>query len=184
MSVVQPILIRMDERPAKIDDVISTVFGVCTQRSTGVRRARIQQVEADLRAFLELTDGCALTAGERTLLAAEREFAPEGAVCRLFSANQLIEALPGFIAPPFLAPDLLLRHAQLTMFSALIEFLVPAQRYDHSSDRLRKDLGRALAQAKRDLQREREAQWHGKLLAQLSADQLKHMERLRREFNP
>ncbi|QYF72563.1 hypothetical protein [Cryobacterium sp. PAMC25264] len=164
-----------------MDDAILTVFGVCTRRSTGVKRVRVAQIEVGLRAYLEAGAADLLTAEELTLLAAEREFAPEGAACRLFSSTLLTAALPGFLMPPYLVPDFLLREAQLSMVGAFIDFLVPANRYDHGSDRLRTMLRRTLAEAMQDLKRERQAQSLERLLGQLSAEQLEHMERLRRD---
>ncbi|WP_104165576.1 hypothetical protein [Cryobacterium sp. N22] len=102
----------MNEPTPNIHDVIHTVFGGAFDESTGIRRRRVQQVEQNLRAYIHAEVDRYLTDDERTLLAAEREFAPDGAACRALEAEVLLAALTGFIAPPYLASDLLLRRAQ------------------------------------------------------------------------
>ena len=145
----------MNEPLATIDDVILTVFGNAVDRNTGIKRRRIQQVEHDLRAFLEAAVDTYLTDDERTLLAAEREFAPEGAACRALDPEVLFIALIGFITPPHLAPDLLLRRMQLDLVDALIGYVAYDVLREYDTSCIRQELRSAVFRARLELKRER-----------------------------
>lgn len=167
---------RMNETIASIDAVILSVFGDHLAESTGVKRRRIQQVESDMRSFLEATADTYLTDDERTLLGAEREFAPVGAACRALDASVLFTALVGFISPPHLPSDLLLRRVQLDMVDSLVGYVAYDLLRDYDTRCIRMDFRRALFRARHVLKRERAEQSLARSMAKMAPDQREAME--------
>ena len=172
----------MDERLPKIDEVISTVFGDAFGLSTGIKRRRTLQVEHDMRSFLESEADRFLTDDERTLLAAEREFEPIGAACRALEAEVLFVALTGFITPPYLAPDLLLRRVQLDLVDALVGYVAYEVLREYDSSSIRMELRRTLFRARHDLKRERREQSWARKVAKMSPRDREGMERMERQI--
>jgi len=168
----------MNEPTPNIHDVIHTVFGGAFDESTGIRRRRVQQVEQDLRAYIHAEVDRYLTDDERTLLAAEREFAPDGAACRVLDAEVLLSALTGFIAPPYLVSDLLLRRAQLNLAEALAGYVAYDVLREYDSSCIRMDFQWALVRARNALTRERRAQAAERVLAKMSVQDREHLERV------
>jgi len=87
-----------------------------------------------------------------------REFAPDGAACRALDAEVLLSALTGFIAPPYLASDLLLRRAQLNLAEALAGYVAYDVLREYDSSCIRMDFQWALVRARNALTRERRVQ--------------------------
>lgn len=172
----------MDERLPKIHEVISTVFGVAVNRSTGVKRRRTLQVEHDMRAFLDAEVDHFLTADERTLLAAEQEFEPRGAACRALEAEVLFVALTGFIAPPYLATDLLLRRVQLDLVDALVGYVAYEVLRNYDSSSIRRDLRSAVFRARHELKRERREQSWAREVAKMIPREREDIERMDRQI--
>lgn len=168
----------MNEPTPTIHDVIHTVFGGAFDESTGIRRRRVQQVEQDLRAYIHAEVDRYLTDDERTLLAAEREFAPDGAACRALDAEVLLSAMTGFIAPPYLASDLLLRRAQLNLAEALVGYVAHDLLHGYDTSCIRMDFQWALVKARNILKRERRAQAAERVLARMSVQDREHLERV------
>ncbi|TFC04837.1 hypothetical protein E3O42_04905 [Cryobacterium adonitolivorans] len=173
----------MDERLPKIDEVISTVFGEALGLSTGVKRRRTLQVENDLRAFLETEAERYLTDDERTLLAAEQEFEPSGAACRSLEAEVLFVALTGFITPPHLAPDLLLRRVQLDLIDALAGYVAYEVLRNYDSSSIRRDLRSAIYTARHELKRERREQSWAREVARMTPVQREAIEYAERQID-
>ena len=72
--------------------------------ATGVRRDRIDRVEADLRLAIELLEPDELGADELVLLAAERQFAPVAAVARVLPLTGLLVVLHRYLTDPLYRP--------------------------------------------------------------------------------
>jgi len=172
--------VGMDERLPKIDEVISTVFGEASGLSTGVKRRRTVQVENDLRAFIEAEADRYLTEDERTILAAEQEFDPNGAACRALEAEVLFVALVGFITPPHLMPDLLFRRVQLDLVDALVGYVAYEVLRGYDSSSIRMDLRRALVRARHQLKRERADQSWAREVARMTPAQREAVEHAER----
>jgi hypothetical protein len=172
----------MDERLPKIDEVISTVCGEAGSLITGIKHKRTVRVENELRAFIETEADRYLTDDERTILAAEQEFDPTGAACRALEAEVLLVALVGFITPPYLAPDLLLRRVQLDLVDALAGYVayVVLRNYDSSS--IRRDLRSALFRARQELKRERREQSWAREVARMTPREREGIESMERQI--
>ena len=168
----------MNEPIPTIDDVIQTVFGGAFDESTGIKRRRVQQVEQDLRAYIHAEVDRYLTDDERTLLSAEREFNPDGAACRALDAEVLLSALTEFIAPPYLASDLLVRRAQLNLADALVGYIAHDLLHDYDTSCIRIDFRWALVRARNMLKRERRAQAAERALAKMTVQEREHLERM------
>lgn len=150
--------VRMDTRLPKIDDILSTVFLEARSLSTGVKHRRTLQVEREVRAFIEAETVPYLTDDELTLLAAEQEFEPSGAACRVLGAEVLIVALVGFIKPPYLAPDLLLRRVQLDLVDALVRYAAYDVLRGQDVGSIRREYRSAMWHARDRLKRDRQEQ--------------------------
>ena len=141
------------------------------------------QVERDMRAFLEAEAERYLTDDERTLLAAEREFQPSGAACRALEAEVLFVALTGFIVPPYLASDLLLRRVQLDLVVALVGYVAYDVLHEYDSSSIRMDLRRALFHARQELKRERREQLRAREVARMTPAQREAIECAERQID-
>jgi len=172
----------MDERLPKIDEVVSTVFGEASGLSTGIKRRRTVQVENELRAFIEKEADRYLTEDERTILAAEQEFNPYGAACRVLEAEVLFVALVGFITPPYLAADLLLRRVQLDLVDALTAHVAYEVLRNYDSSSIRRELRTALFRARHQLKRERREQSWARRVAKMSPTEREGVERIERRI--
>ncbi|MBX0300232.1 hypothetical protein K2F54_09615 [Cryobacterium sp. 1639] len=172
----------MDERLPKIDEVISTVFGEAAALSTGVKRRRTVQVENELRAFIDAEADRYITDDERTILSAEQEFDPNGAGCRVLEAEMLFVALVGFITPPFLAADLLLRRVQLDLVDALAGYVAFEVLRNYDSSSIRRDLRLAVFRARHELKRARREQSWAREVAKMSPREREGIELMERRI--
>jgi len=113
---------RMKTEPT-IRSILAEFFDEETTHKRGVIRQRNLAVQTMLGRYLELEGERTLTDPGIAILRAERAFEPNGAFTRTMHAEDLLVALTGFLEPPWLAIDLLLRHRQLALVSALLDFL-------------------------------------------------------------
>ena len=108
-------------RPS-IDQILTQFFA--RQPAPGVRRRRLHFLDPLLRRYLETEGSRSLTTPLLAQLAIEREFEPVGAFARIMNADDLIYTLPGFIEPPWLQKNLLLRKAQIDLVAGLATLVV------------------------------------------------------------
>jgi len=174
--------VRMEKRLPNIDEVLSTVCGEAAGPITGIKHRRAVRVENELRAFLETEADRYLTDDERTILAAEQEFAPTGAACRALEAEVLLVALVGFITPPYLAPDLLLRRVQLDLVDALGGYVAYVVLRNHDSSSMRRDLRSTLFRARQELKRERREQSWAREVARMTPREREGIESMERRM--
>ena len=113
---------RMKSQPT-IRSILAEFFDEETTHKRGVIRQRNLAVQTMLGRYLELEGDRTLTDAGFAILQAERAFEPNNAFTRTMHAEDLLVALSGFIEPPWLAIDLLLRHRQLALVNALLGFL-------------------------------------------------------------
>jgi len=108
-------------RPS-IDQILTEFFAL--QPATGVGLKRLRFLDPLLRRYLETEGYRTLTTPLLAQLSIEREFEPAGAFARIMNADDLIYTLPGFIEPPWLQENLLLRKAQIDMVARLASRVV------------------------------------------------------------
>jgi len=98
-----------------------------TTRTVRVYAAVVDRLDAYL-ATVEVTPWL----GEEyaTILEAERQFAPTGALLRLFGLEGLVYCLPGFLAPEWLSPVPSERRAQIALSGRLLDHLRRRQLID------------------------------------------------------
>ncbi|TFC48893.1 hypothetical protein E3T24_12550 [Cryobacterium sp. TmT2-59] len=102
-----------------IDDILGHVIHAERERATGVKRRRIDLVESLLRECLETDGERILVEPDRVLLAAERQFEPDGAFTRTMHAEDLLFVLPLFLTSPWLRPNHLEQRVQLDLAEIL-----------------------------------------------------------------
>jgi hypothetical protein len=113
---------RMKSEPT-IRSILAEFFDEETAHKRGVIRQRNLAVQTMLGRYLELEGERTLTDPGVAILHAERAFEPNGAFARTMRAEDLLVALTGFLEPPWLAIDPLLRHRQLALTASLVDFL-------------------------------------------------------------
>jgi hypothetical protein len=102
-----------------IDEILVEFFGREREGKRGLTLQRIDLAERMLRGFLEAEGNRILVDDDLVLLAAEREFEPDGAFVRTMHADDLIFALPIFLnSADSLEP--LDRRVQLRMADRLV----------------------------------------------------------------
>jgi hypothetical protein len=89
-------------------------------------------VRAHLETYLDTEAERWLTDGERTLVEAERQVDPAGAVARVTGPEALLAALPGFLDPEWTMPGVHQARAQLIVVACLAEWLVSAGLVDRA----------------------------------------------------
>jgi hypothetical protein len=85
---------------------------------------RGRRVRAHLETYLDTEAEHWLTDAERTLVEAERQIDPAGAVSRVTGPEALLATLPGFIDPEWMMPGVHQARAQLVVVAALTRWLV------------------------------------------------------------
>ncbi|MBW4040825.1 MAG: hypothetical protein HIU86_01685 [Acidobacteria bacterium] len=86
------------------DPFLAEFFADRRRGTSGVRRDRIDRVEADLRLAIELTEQEELAADDVVLLAAERQFAPLAAVARVLPVTALPAVLHRYLTDALYRP--------------------------------------------------------------------------------
>jgi hypothetical protein len=85
---------------------------------------RYLRIDEHLRTYLEARGQDRLCSDDALLLAAEREFQPLGAFCRIMHADALLAALPDFLGADWLMPQGLDRKVQISQSSRLVHWLI------------------------------------------------------------
>lgn len=86
------------------DPFLADFFADRRRGASGVRRDRVDRVEADLRLAIELTEEDELGPDEVVLLAAERQFDPLAAVARVLPVTALPAVLHRYLTDPLYRP--------------------------------------------------------------------------------
>lgn len=86
--------------------------------------AHARLVRAHLETYLDTEAEHWLTDGERTLVEAERQIDPAGAVARVTGPEALLATLPGFLDPEWAMPGVHQARAQLIVVASLARWLV------------------------------------------------------------
>jgi hypothetical protein len=116
-----------------IDEVLQPFFAAQTAGKKGLTLRRIQEVERHLRSCSETEAERVLIASDLAVLAAERQFGPEGAVARVMHADDLIFILAIFVQPEWQPVDPVQRRVQLRITEQLTAHLVRRRLVDRSS---------------------------------------------------
>jgi len=85
---------------------------------------RYLRIDEHLRTYLEARGQDRICTGNVLLLAAEREFQPLGAFCRIMHADALLAALPEFLGTEWLMPRRLDCKVQISQSSRLVHWLI------------------------------------------------------------
>lgn len=110
-------------------DQLLTLFGhdgVMARHPATLRRFAATRTR--LLAYLATDAQHALSPNGLVLLNAERQFAPDGAFARVFGADVLVSALPGFLQPSWLPRSVYDARAQIRFVELLCDWVV-ARRY-------------------------------------------------------
>jgi hypothetical protein len=112
-----------DPRPT-ITRVLRDFFDAQFASMPPVRRERAVQIEHRLRAFLEAEGEQGLVTFDLVLLRTERQISPTGAFSRLMHADDLVVALPGFVADAWLPADPVDRRLQVRLAGQLLDHVI------------------------------------------------------------
>lgn len=105
-------------------DIVERFFAIEAARVTPRTVRTYAEVVARLDAYLDTVDPTPWIGPHYTaLLQAERQFAPRGALLRLFGLEGLVFCLPGFLSPEWLSPVPSERRAQIALTGRLLEYL-------------------------------------------------------------
>ncbi|WP_297343579.1 hypothetical protein [Amnibacterium sp.] len=108
-----------------IDTTLTEFFATRRRGCAGRRLASVRVVEQLLRDCVETVADEVLAPDERTVLAAEREFRPEGAAARVAQPGLLIAVLPRYLSDDRWRPSQPEeRRAQVLAAGALVRHLV------------------------------------------------------------
>jgi len=93
---------------------------------------RGRRVRTHLETYLDTEAENWLTDPERTLVEAERQIDPAGAVSRVTGPEALLATLPGFVDPEWMMPGVHQARAQLVVVASLTHWLVEAGLVDRT----------------------------------------------------
>ncbi|MGO4103370.1 hypothetical protein AB4Y63_05410 [Leifsonia sp. YAF41] len=117
------------QRPT-IDPILRQFFDDSVANKSGLARSRIELVERRLRECLESEAERILVSDDKEILAAERQFAWEGAVARTMHADDLIFILMLFVRDPWLPDNPVQRATQLRLTEYLTAQVLTARLID------------------------------------------------------
>lgn len=104
--------------------VVERFFAIEAARVTPRTVRTYAAVVARLGTFLDTVDATPWIGPHyAVLLQAERQFAPRGALLRLFGLEGLVFCLPGFLEPEWLSPVPSERRAQIALTGRLLDYL-------------------------------------------------------------
>ena len=105
-------------------DVVERFFAIEAARVAARTMRTYAQVVARLDAYLDTVEATPwIGPHDAALLQAERQFAPRGALLRLFGLEGLVSCLPGVLSPQWLSPVPSARRAQIALTGRLLEYL-------------------------------------------------------------
>ena len=114
----------MDAVPLSAAQVLDAFFLRARFLRHPALRGRGDRVYTQLRRFLEVCGEQWMTGTENSLLAAERQIEPAGAVVRTMSPESLLSALPEFLAPHWMLTDAFDAGSQVRVVAALRVWLL------------------------------------------------------------
>ncbi|MEG9225663.1 hypothetical protein [Aeromicrobium sp. Sec7.5] len=104
--------------------VVERFFAIEAARVTPRTVRTYSAVVARLDAYLDTVDATEWIGSHyAALLQAERQFAPRGALLRLFGLEGLVFCLPGFLSPEWLSPVASERRSQIALTGRLLDHL-------------------------------------------------------------
>lgn len=104
--------------------VVERFFAIEAARVTPRTVRTYSQVVTRLDTYLDTIDATPWVGPHyAALLQAERQFAPRGALLRLFGLEGLVFCLPGFLSPEWLSSVPSERRAQIALTGRLLEYL-------------------------------------------------------------
>jgi hypothetical protein len=106
-----------------IDTLFDAFFPPIVEESSGILRHRTIRVMNAIDRFLETEGERTLDPSDAAVLAAERQFDPNGAFVRTMAAHNLVCALPLFLEDPWLHPEPLMQRVQLDVVQRLVAFV-------------------------------------------------------------
>ncbi|KNC17371.1 hypothetical protein AC792_14275 [Arthrobacter sp. RIT-PI-e] len=109
--------------PANADTVLRRFFAANPSGSHPESFLRYERVRQQLRVYLEEEGAALLGPIDQELMALERQFSPTAAYTTVVGARELLHALPHFLAPRHLLPDVHDRLAQISITSRLVQWL-------------------------------------------------------------
>lgn len=113
-----------------VDDILQRYFAANSVGKHPVTAARYARVESHLRRYLEYDGASSLDPQVAVLLALEHQFEPRAAFARLLGPEELVFALPRFLAPEWLLEDFHDKLAQISLISRLVQWLCSRQLVD------------------------------------------------------
>ena len=114
--------------------------------------SRTRAVRADIEAYLDEHADDTLTTGSLALLNAERQFAPRGAYVRTMHADDLLFALPGYLAPKHRMRTPAAARSQVVLVGRLAQWLWTEGHLPHQGLECGiHELEAALSRARREL---------------------------------
>lgn len=166
-----------------IDDIFDSYLRAERDGASGINQLRIVLVESLLRECLENDGEKILTASDRILLEAERNFAAEGAFARTMHAEDLLFVLPLFLTSPWLLQKPLEQRVQLDLVEKLTAFLLRSGLVPREGrECILIDIGSAIDRARWELnrpQRERQRMRRAAQKADTAERRAGYMESLR-----
>jgi hypothetical protein len=148
---------------ASVDELLRAFFAAQGERLRGRGLERLREAERLFRRCLEGRIEQLLPLSERTILRAEREFAPRSAGARLATPRMILQVLPTFLETWHGAePDE--RSMQLTVAQRLLELVSSLLPPDDDTAELRMAVRIALRRARRRFQLAKiETRWQERL---------------------
>lgn len=116
-----------------IDEILRPFFAAQVTGKKGRTFHRIEEVERQLRLCGESEAERVLVASDLAVLAAERQFDPDGAVGRVMHGDDLVFILAIFVQADWQPSDPVQRRAQLRITEQLAWYLVRRRIIDRSS---------------------------------------------------
>ena len=116
-----------------IDEILLPFFAAQANGKKGLTLRRIQEVERHLRLCGESEAERVLIASDLAVLAAERQFNPDGALARVMHGDDLVFILAIFVRHDWQPPDPVQRRVQLRITEQLAGYLVRRRLVDRSS---------------------------------------------------
>lgn len=115
---------RTTSVPPTITTILREFFDAQFASMPPTLRERAVETEYRLRDYLETEGERVLVTSDRALLRAEKQISPTGAFSRLMHADDLVVALPGFVAEARLPADPVDRRLQVGLAGQLLKHVI------------------------------------------------------------